>query len=263
MNFSLPMYDADRPAVERYGRGLARAMARRGLAVDDAPGWPDDLPSHWRDPALRLSQTCGWPLTTTLAGRVQLVGAFRCAVSGCEGTSYRSAIVVRADDAARSIDDLRGRVAAINSPDSHSGHNALRALVAPLARDGRFFASAVWSGSHRRSLAFVQHGEADVAAIDCISLAGIERVDAAAMHGLHVIGHTALAPGLPLITSTATAANDLAALRAAVLDSFADESLDADRAALFLAGFEVLRVDDYAPIQQQAASARAFGVEVL
>ena len=61
--------------------------------------------------------------------------------------------MIAAGAAVAGLDDLRGRVAAINDPDFHSGSNALRALVAPLARDGRFFGAVKVSGSHALSLA--------------------------------------------------------------------------------------------------------------
>jgi hypothetical protein len=48
---------------------------------------------------------------------------------------------------------LRGDFSQNNGRRSHSLCYALRALVTPLAQDGRFFARTVRSGSHRESLA--------------------------------------------------------------------------------------------------------------
>jgi hypothetical protein len=62
-----------------------------------------------------------------------------------------SLIVVAERSDVREIGHLRGRVAAINHPNSHSGMNALRALIAPFSRDGRFFSAVKVSGAHSAS----------------------------------------------------------------------------------------------------------------
>ena len=49
--------------------------------------------------------------------------------------------------------------------------NALRAVIAPLAEGGRFFAEIIETGGHAASLDLVAAGGADVAAIDAVSLA--------------------------------------------------------------------------------------------
>lgn len=238
---SLPMYDADRVAVQAWWQGLARAMRAEGIdGVPHAPVWPGDLDSHWCDPRLLLSQTCGYPLVTRLANVVQVVGAFRYTAPGCSGIHYRSELLVRNDDPGCRIEDFRGRIAAFNDPQSHSGCHALRARVAPLARAGRFFAGSVESGSHRGSLALLRAGQADIAAIDCVSLAAFRRKAPELLEGLRVIGSTASAPGLPLITAAATTPGELGALRRALTAASADPALSDVREALFIAGFEVV-----------------------
>lgn len=255
MSFSrpaaLPMYDADRAALRAWWRGLAAAMRAEGLqGVPEVPYWPADLGAHWRDPRLLLSQTCGYPLVTSLAGVVQVVGAFRYSAPGCTGIRYRSELLVRSEDRARRIEDLAGRTAAINSADSHSGWNALRALVAPLAvsadaegggvndRETSFFGRTVISGSHRASIAMVREGRADIAAIDCVTLAGLQRASPELLQGIRSIGHTASAPGLPLITAAATSPAELAGLRRALAAAIADPHLADARQALFIEAFE-------------------------
>jgi predicted nucleotidyltransferase len=51
----------------------------------------------------------------------------------------------------------------------------LRALVAPLGRNGRFFASVPISGTHVDGIAALTNGQADVTAIDCVTYALLER----------------------------------------------------------------------------------------
>ena len=112
--------------------------------------------------------------------------------------------------------DLRGKVAAINQPDSHSGSNALRALIAPLGRDGRFFGRVEVGGSHAASLAMVAAGAADVAAIDCVSHALLARHRPAALAGTGVLCRTAAAPALPFVTRADAGADLIERLRAAL-----------------------------------------------
>ena len=252
---SLPMYDADPEAVGAWWQAIARALRDQGVA--DVPLWldePPELHAHWRDPGLLLSQTCGFPLVTTLRDDAQVVGAFRYGAPGCSGIAYRSELVARVADA-QAIEGFRGRVPAVNALDSHSGWNALRGLVAPLARDGTFFAEPVITGSHRRSLAAVQSAEADIAAIDCVTLAGLRRHHPELLRGLRVVGATAAAPGLPLITSRATSPAELAALRQALHAACADPAAADARAALFIDGFEPVPAATWGRIEHVRRSA--------
>ena len=57
------------------------------------------LMQGWTDPGLVLGQSCGLPLVRELAGRVAVVGALDYRLPGCPPGWYRSAVVVRADDA--------------------------------------------------------------------------------------------------------------------------------------------------------------------
>lgn len=254
------MYDADRTAVQSFWRGLAAAMRAEGLAdVPDLAEWPAHLHRHWRDPSLLLSQTCGYPLVTALAGRVQVVGAFRYTAPGCSGIDYRSELLVRRDDPGRTLEDYRGRVLAFNDRASQSGYHALRSRVAPLARGGRFFGHAIESGAHRASLALLRSARADIAAIDCISLAGFRRHESARLAGLRVLGSTASSPGLPLITSMATSPAELGALRRALAAACANPDLAAAREALFIGGFEALEAAAWQPIDTMRHAADAAG----
>jgi len=55
--------------------------------------------SVWRHPELVLSQTCGMPYRIWLHGHVELVGTPNFGIDNCPAGYYRSALVVRADDA--------------------------------------------------------------------------------------------------------------------------------------------------------------------
>ena len=247
---ALPMYDADRPAVAAWWEAIAAALRVQGVRGLPAQlEWPDDLPSHWRDPRLLLGQTCGYPLVTGLQAQVRVVGAFRYTAPGCSGIDYRSELVARVGPET-SLEDFRGRVAAINSVDSHSGCNALRGVVAPHAVGGRFFSGWQVSGAHRRSLALLRGGAADIAAVDCISFAMLRRVEPGCFDGLRIVGSTPGVPGLPLITAGSTPDADLAALRRALAAVCADPALADLRAALFIGGFEVVSAAAWQSVEE-------------
>ena len=255
---ALPMYGADRPALAAWWQALGGALRDEGVArVPAALDWPDGLAAHWRDPRLLLSQTCGYPLVTGLEASVQIVGAFRYTAPGCTGTAYRSELMVR-DGEEGPLEAFRGRVAAINSLDSHSGCNALRGVVAPLAVDGRFFGAWRVSGSHRESLAMLQHGTADIAAIDCISLAMLRRCEPERVAGLRAVASTPPAPGLPLVTAASTPDADLEALRRALASVCADPALAVLRQRLFIGGFEVVPASTWQVVDE--VRRRAAGV---
>ncbi len=66
-------------------------------------------------------------------------------------------IVARQDSGVRSLDDVAGKVAAINGHDSQSGWNALRHSLIGKGAPARF----VETGGHRKSMAAVREGRAD------------------------------------------------------------------------------------------------------
>ncbi|BDA83481.1 phosphate ABC transporter substrate-binding protein [Aureimonas sp. SA4125] len=244
---SYPMYCAAPGAIDGFWRGLRRHLAAAGLTDVDADlTLPEDLPSHWTAPNLLLSQTCGYPLTHGLEGRVQIVGTPCYDAPGCEGPLYSSAFVVREGDPAETLADCRGRRVAFNSRDSQSGYNSLRRAVAPLAEGTPFFAAAIESGAHRRSMDLVRDDVADLAAIDCVSFALAS--DAGSTAGLRILGVSSSAPGLPLITAADAPPQTVARLRRAFSAACADPALSAHRAGMRLSGFEVLPLAAYRTI---------------
>lgn len=246
------MYDVYRPDTQALWSALIPLLVAEGLNADGLDiAWPEaGLLSHWRDENLLLSQTCGYPLATQLPD-VQLVGAFHYDVPGCDEYRYSSFLVARLEDAQSTLEDFFGRRAVCNSADSLSGFNALRKMVMPLARQGRFFSDVIFSGSHRRSLVALQQGSADLAAIDCVSWALFVRHEPDVLQNLIVIGQTPLTPGLPLITSFRATPEVLATLRRALRRLVTDPAYKAVREALFIAGFSALERREYAGIVAQ------------
>lgn len=259
---SLPMYDQPelRAATDAWWQGLAQAFRREGIA--DVPDSLDRRPAYhdaWLAPDLLFSQTCGYPLTHALVGRVDLVATPCYRADGCEGTSYCSFVVVGADSAASAISDLRGARCAINGLDSQSGCNALRSVVATVAGGERFFGSVAITGGHRASLALVASGQADVASIDCVTLGLLARHRPQALAGTRVLCRTASAPGLPYVTRVGAGADLLRRLRSGLERAFADARLAEARGALLLEAAAVLPLAVYDRIGDMENAAIAAG----
>ena len=69
---AFPMYAVDRADTRALWLAVKGLLAARGVPVEDVPDGPEsDLLTHWRQPALILSQACGYPLVTAFgrAGR--------------------------------------------------------------------------------------------------------------------------------------------------------------------------------------------------
>ena len=217
------------------------------------------LSDHWASPDLLLSQTCGYPLVTRFAGRLTVIATPVYRAPGCEGPTYRSAFVVAESSAARDLSDLRGAVCAVNERTSHSGMNALRAAIAPLAGGAPFFREVRLTGAHVASVASVQVGEADVCAIDAVTHALLARHRPAALEGTRVLGLSTSAPALPYVTRARASAGEIASIRDALAAAIGAPELSAAREALLLERFEPSNEAGYARIAEIEAEAIALG----
>jgi len=258
---SLAMYTAPTPIA--VANDALWAYVRDRLRQSGMDGVPDSLDRDvvydqaWLRPDLLLAQTCGFPFVKKLRGRVRLLATPVYGFPGCDGPLNRSKIIVAKDSPARTLDDLRGLTAAINEPGSNSGSNLFRAAIAPLATNGRFFASVVETGGHVASIDAVASGKADVAAIDCVTFGNIGRFDPGRLAGLRVLAETPEGPGLPFITSSATTDEELALMHRILDEVAAAPSLADVRDVLSLRRFEVLSEDAYqrlADLEQQAVA---------
>jgi ABC-type phosphate/phosphonate transport system substrate-binding protein len=245
---ALSMYDL--PELQDANDALWTAIVDR-LRARSFFDLPDQLTRDvapevlWTDPDLLLAQTCGLPLATRLEGRVRVVATPRYRAQGCEGVDYRSAVVVRADSAVNSLLDLRGGRCAANDLGSNSGMNLLRAEIAPLAAGKTFFKSVLVTGSHLASAEAIVQDKADVAALDCVTWAHLQRWRPGLTDQLRVLTWSVRSPGLPLITSLGTSPSQLAAIRAVLDEVAADRCLQEVRQILLLESFSVTPVEHY------------------
>jgi ABC-type phosphate/phosphonate transport system substrate-binding protein len=263
---ALPMYDF--PWLQNANDTLWAALRREMIGVGMIET-PQRLTRHlahfevWMHPLLLFGQACEYPLAESPADSVRLIATPRYSAPGCEGTRYRSAIMVRKRDSAERLADLRDRRCAINEASSNSGMNLLRASIAPLAQGGSFFGSVLFSGSHLTSVQMVSEGEADVAAIDCVSLAHFHRLLPSAVADLRILDWTPSSPSLPFITSAATSDATLEKLRSSLAAVLADKTLDSVRERLFLEGVDLEPVATFAEVLRLKRSAVELGYPAI
>lgn len=233
---TLPMYDWPERRTDTDARWapLRAALRAEGFDAPDHLARDENLAGMWLSPDLLIGETCSQPLATLLAGTVRYVATPVHDAPGCGQGTYRSVIVRRgpgadlpspeSPDASIPASAVSGRMAA-NETGSMSG------FVAP-ARDMNALGLAfpdegdtVFTGSHRASIQAVAAGEADFAAIDCVTWQ-IAVAHEPAARELHIVGWTALRPGLPLITSLRFDDAALERIRRAVLASIPAVVLD-------------------------------------
>ncbi|MEM5388401.1 PhnD/SsuA/transferrin family substrate-binding protein [Paraburkholderia phymatum] len=249
---ALPMYNVS-PALAADWRTLLIDVLKH---VDPTARIvePDDLHAFWRQPGLLISQTCGYPYVLGLHEHVRLIATPHFDAPGCDGATYSSVLVTRASAQFDSLDTCRDARAAYNATDSNSGYNALRHAVAPLARDGRFFGATLETGSHLGSLRALADNRADIAAIDCVTMAFVRDAYPQLASAVKEIGYAGASPGLPLIAAKNISIEQIAALRVALDQALATQPARSRR--LRLKGFSVLPHEAYDCIAQMENEAR-------
>ena len=258
----LPWYELPetRAAQDALWTIVARHLRRQG--IDRVPSHltrDRPAPAMLSDPGLLFGQCCGYDVVYGFADCLTVLATPEYDAAGCDGADYRSVILVPADSPAQTLGDLSGGTCVINGFNSHSGTNALRALVAPLSRDGRFFGAVKVSGAHMDSLAMLHAGAADVMAIDYVLHALLTRHRPGALAGTRILCHTEPAPAPPFVTALTSDAATLARMRAALADAFADNEAGAALKTLLLRGVAFRPVTDYARIVAFEAAALARG----
>ena len=161
------------------------------------------------------------------------------------------------------MSDFRGAVAALNAHDSNTGMNLFRAMIAPIAGGAPFFSSVVVTGSHEASVAAVAEGQADLASIDCVSFALLQRGRPELVERVAIVAETPLSPCLPFIASVRLPSPTIAAAREALLAALTDPDLAETRAALGLKGARVTTPADYDRVIEIEREAAAMGYAQL
>jgi ABC-type phosphate/phosphonate transport system substrate-binding protein len=240
---ALPMYDF--PELRAAHDRIWAALACR-LRESDIVGVPRQLMRRltcrevWRHPGLLFGQACEYPVSKSFRGHLRVLATPRYRAPGCDKNTYRSAIVVRVEEPANALYELHERRCVVNEPDSNSGMNLLRAALAPLAGGVRFFHSVSFSGSHLRSVELIAAGEADVAAIDCVTLEHLRRARPQLISQVRILDWTPASPCLPFVISRQMSEATVAVVRSALNAVCADPALAPVRDTLLLDGVDLL-----------------------
>jgi ABC-type phosphate/phosphonate transport system substrate-binding protein len=237
---SLAMYDFGPAgaANDRLWVLIRDGLRARGIdAPDTLTRGASAYWDTWQSPDLLLSQTCGYPFRARLQGKVTYVGTPNYGVEGSPPGHYRSVFVVRRNDARESLADFDGTRFAYNEPLSQSGWAAAQVHAARL---GLELPPSVETGGHQLSAAAVADGRADIAALDAVTFALMQRTDPVAPR-LRALAMTDPTPGLPLITGKS---QDPAPIFAAVEAAIGALTPD-DRATLLLQGLVRIPVASY------------------
>jgi len=194
------MYDwpEERAETDALWAAIRDALRAAGHPAPDHLTRTGDLESLWRHPDLVLGQACGLPYSLELHDETRLVGTFDPGLPGLPPGHYQSVIAARAGDPRGPADLLAGTLA-VNAPDSQSGWGAVAvwAKTQRLAIRGRI----TLTGAHVASAEAVADGRADIASIDAVTWAYIERHRAGIATRLREVARTAPTPGLPLISA--------------------------------------------------------------
>lgn len=259
---SLPMYDLPElaDATDALWAAIAAGLQAHGVAAPlELTRDPSPLEDAWRDPRMLFSQTCGLPLMTMLRDEVSLIATPAYSAPGCEGPFHRSAVIVHAANEALGLGGLRGGRCAINQPTSNTGMNLLRAEISELAGGGPFFEEVVVTGSHAESIRAVAEDRADVAAVDAVTLALLQRHRPQLTDAVRVLTWTVRTPGLPLITSAAQPAWTKLVWAQVLGEVAQDPKLGAVLASLLITDFVALPRTHYHAILYFADVARRNG----
>lgn len=216
-----------------------------------------------RNSKMLLGHTCGYPLMRFLRSDCQPVCVPLFDVDGCNGKYYSSHIVVSVDSDISKLAECHNKIAAINGHDSNSGMNVLRHAVALLGSPPPFLSKVIVSGSHFNSLSAIANRQADVAAIDCVSIALIRDEWPELIDRVKTIGYSEATCGLPLVIPNTDRPNIEAESITLALELALKGLSDNHKKTLHLTGFENVSLDDYQSIIDLETRARQAGYSEL
>lgn len=263
---SLPMYDFSFLVddTDQWWQGLARQFREAGIAgVPDRLARPGAGADFWLCKDLLISQTCGYPLVTWLAGATKLLGTPCYDMDGCEGSDYRSFIIVRKDFPASDIADLRGARCVISGTHSWSGHHALRLVSEPLVDGGRPAFEASVSGGHPQSIDAVVSGDADFATVDCVSFGMLSRYEPERTAGLRILERTPPLPGLPLIVGGGVPDSEITLMRDGLRAALDDPALAECRGKIAIRDIRFTDEREYQRMSDALAELEAAGIPMF
>ncbi len=247
-----------------YGQVVAHLGRATGLAVEMVADTSAGLDAMLSDGRVDAVFGCGLPYVWKAAESAPSVALLAAPVMPAaryhDQPIYYSDVIVRADSALHTFDDLRGATFAYNQAISFSGYVLPRHHLLETGRPADFFGRSVATGSHAASMDWVEDGRADTAAIDSVvfDMEMAQRPERQA--ALRVIESLGPAGMPPVMASTRLSEAHRGNLTAALLDMHARPE---GRAILERGGVRrFARVTDrnYDGIRQRLRALEAAGV---
>jgi ABC-type phosphate/phosphonate transport system substrate-binding protein len=240
MKVAFPLHASteQRPALTALWSNL-----RARLEADGFEGLPAEVDFDATDesllgePSLLLAQVSGFALRKfaiehTAAAPIAVLGRPTYRAEGADVAALRGIVIVPSVESVSSLGGLRGAVAALDSRTSDTGYNVFRATIAPYSRNGTYFASVIETGSPFKSVEFVAAGRADVACVDGVTLAIMQKSQPDTVRRIRRLMGTDHAPSSPFVTAQNGALAE--ALGRALCAVSGDPDLAALRESLYL-----------------------------
>jgi phosphonate transport system substrate-binding protein len=176
---------------------------------------------------------------------------------------YFTDVVVRHDSPVGSFADLRGRAWAYNDDGSNSGYVMPRDHLLRLGETRGYFARAVASGSHQRSIEMVLAGDVDASGIDSTVLELECRQRPGLADRLRTVESIGPCPIPPVVVGRRLPEPTRQRLREALLAMHHEPAGRAILADGLIARFVRVRDADYDPIREMVRRAAAGGFLLL
>jgi ABC-type phosphate/phosphonate transport system substrate-binding protein len=259
---SLSMYAL--PEMEAANSAFLAALQRRLRAKGIEAAGASFINNHGAvsdstGPAILFTQICGYPLFKHYRDQHRVLATPHYAMPGCVGSCHRAFFMVRADDPAERLEDLRGRIFGCNSLLSNSGMNLPRLSLARIAGGQPFFSSVVMTGAHVTSLERLDDGSIDISSVDNVTWGFFKKFRPLAAARYRILDETVSSPSLPFVTSANTTESDAVALVEALYEIMNDPQLAHIREALELIGLSVPDVAAYERLASYEREAAELG----
>jgi ABC-type phosphate/phosphonate transport system substrate-binding protein len=250
---SLPMYAL--PEMQAANSAFLAALRRRlrvkGLDIAGAAsGSNHGAVLEGSRPGVLFTQMCGYPLFKHSRNQYRMLATPHYALPGCVEFRHRAFFMVRGDDPAECLDDLRGRVFGSNSLSSNTGMNLPRLSLARIAGGKRFFYSVVITGAHVTSLQYLAKRAIDVCSIDNVTWGLFRKFYPVAAEQYRILDQTASSPCPPFVTSIDRTESEVKALGEALDETMNDPELSHMRKVLELTELSVPEIDAYEQLAQ-------------
>jgi ABC-type phosphate/phosphonate transport system substrate-binding protein len=263
---SLPMYCLSEMTAANAAlwTALRLGLCARGVDTADIEFHTEGCAaSEGLGPGIFFTQTCGYPLFRHYRDQGRILGTPHYSTPGCVGSTHRAFFMVRSDDPADCLTDMRGRIFGCNSLLSNSGMNLPRLSLARIAGGQAFFSSVVMTGGHVASLERLDEGSIDICSVDNVTWGFFKKFRPVNAQRYRILDETVSSPSLPYVTAANTSESDAAAIAETLHEIMDDPQTASIRDALELAGFSTPDVDAYERLTEFEREAAYLGFPEL